>query len=167
MRIGICPGSFDPITIGHEDIIKRAAKIFDKIYVLIAFNSEKKYIFNQNERIIMCKKVFQDINNIDVVSTTDELVVTYCKNMGINTIIKGLRNNADFEYEMQIAQVNASVGDEIETFFIPAKPEYSFVSSMVVREIAKYDGDISKFVPKIILNDIKNKFIDLNSDVRK
>jgi pantetheine-phosphate adenylyltransferase len=155
--IAVCPGSFDPITYGHLDIIKRGAKVFDEVYVVVLNNSTKQPLFTVEERLHLIKEVTKDIPNVKV----DEfhgLLVDYAKSVEANAIIRGLRAVSDFEYEMQITSMNRVLNDEIETFFIMTNNQYSFLSSSIVKEVAHYDGKISELVPSIVERALHKKF---------
>ncbi|MBN8191578.1 pantetheine-phosphate adenylyltransferase [Bacillus sp. NTK074B] len=155
--IAVCPGSFDPITYGHLDIITRGAKVFDQIYVVVLNNSSKKPLFSVEERIELIREVTRDIPNV-VVDSFQGLLVDYAKNVNAKAIIRGLRAVSDFEYEMQITSMNRVLDDEIETFFIMTNNQYSFLSSSIVKEVAKYGGDISELVPKRVEESLKKKY---------
>ena len=144
-KIAIFPGSFDPITIGHVDVVKRAAKVFDEIVVAIGVNTQKKYLFDLEERTNWIKKVFANETNVRV-ETYQGLTVNFCKEIGANYIIRGIRSSADFEYEKTIAQLNQMMHAEVETFLILSSPELSAISSTIVREIIIGKGDVSKFI---------------------
>ena len=155
--IAVCPGSFDPITYGHLDIITRGAKVFDKMYVVVLNNSSKKPLFSVEERIELIREVTRDIPNV-VVDSFQGLLVDYAKSVNAKAIIRGLRAVSDFEYEMQITSMNRVLDDEIETFFIMTNNQYSFLSSSIVKEVAKYGGDISELVPKRVEESLKTKY---------
>ncbi|MFM1758559.1 MAG: hypothetical protein RL193_1136 [Actinomycetota bacterium] len=144
MRRAVCPGSFDPITFGHLDIITRASAHFDEVVVAVFINSTKQSLFTVEERIAMIKETTKDLPNIKVDSWSG-LTVDYCKQNNIDVITKGLRAVSDFDYELQQAQVNLQAG--IDTMFMATDPAHSFLSSSLVKELAKYNGDISKMVP--------------------
>lgn len=156
-KIAVFPGSFDPITIGHEDIVKRASEIFDEIIVAIGVNTQKKYLFDLDTRINWIKKVFENHENVSVQSYNG-LTINFCQEISAKYIIRGIRSSADFEYEKTIAQLNHMMQPEIDTFLILSSPELSAISSTIVREIIIGKGDISKFIPASIANDVKEKF---------
>lgn len=157
MNIAVYPGSFDPVTYGHIDIIKRASKISDKLIVGVLMNSSKKGLFTIEERVEMLKEVTKDIANVEIKSF-DGLLVDFAKNNDANTIIRGLRAITDFDYELQMAQTNRALYDKADTIFIPTSIEYSFLSSTTVKEIAGLGGDITKFVAPCIEKRLKEKY---------
>ena len=153
MKIAIFPGSFDPITNGHIDLVKRFAPLFDKIIVAVGVNSAKKGLFSVEQRIKWLEEVFINDPTINV-GSFEGLTVNYCKQEKAKYIIRGLRNASDFDYEKTISQLNNIIGDNVETLFFISKPEYSHISSTIVREIIKGKGDISTFVPEFMAEDI-------------
>lgn len=157
MKKAIYPGSFDPITNGHLDIIKRGAKIFDKVVVAILINPDKQGIFSVGERIELILKATQEIENIEVVSFNGMLVDLLAEK-DIQIVLKGIRNTTDFEYENTMGKINKKLNKEIETIYMISESETSYVSSSVVRGICKFGGDISFMVPECIKEDIENKF---------
>jgi pantetheine-phosphate adenylyltransferase len=158
MSISIYPGSFDPVTLGHIDIIKRAAKMTDVLIVGVLKNSAKRGLFTIEEREDMLRQVTKDIPNIEIKSF-DGLLVDFAKENNANTIVRGLRAITDFDYELQMAQTNRALYEGADTIFIPTSIEYSFLSSTTVREIASLKGDISKFVAPYVEEKLKEKFI--------
>ncbi len=157
MKKAVYPGSFDPITFGHLDIIKRSAKMVDELVVGVLHNSAKNSLFSLEERVNMIKEMTKDIPNVKVESF-DGLLVDYMRRIGANIIIRGLRAVTDFEYELQLAQINHVQNEEIETLFLITNLKYSYLSSTIVKEIASYGGDISKFVPKQLMDCIYEKY---------
>lgn len=157
-KIAVYPGSFDPITNGHLDIIKRSADIFDKIIVGVLENPEKKNsLFTIEERVELIDKVIKDLPNIEVKSFRG-LVVEFMKEVNAEVIIKGLRAVSDFEYEIQMAQMNNKLNTSIETLFMATSNNYSFLSSSLIKQVAMHGGNIEEFVPKEIIDDICTKF---------
>ena len=152
MKIAVCPGSFDPITLGHLDVVERACELFDKVIVLVMSNSSKKSAFSVEERIDLIKKCVK-LPNIEV-DTYSGLLVDYAKIANANAIVKGLRAVSNFDYEFQQALINKSLNPEVETVFIPARGENMFLSSSMVKEVCSLNGDTSPYVPKEIVNDI-------------
>ena len=157
--IAVCPGSFDPITYGHLDIIKRGAKVFKEVHVVVLNNSSKNPLFTVDERIALIKEVTKDIPNVTV-DSFQGLLVDYAKSVKASAIIRGLRAVSDFEYEMQITSMNRVLNDDIETFFIMTKNQYSFLSSSIVKEVAKYNGKVSELVPQIVEKALMEKFAE-------
>lgn len=145
----ICPGSFDPVTLGHMDVIKRSAKMFDHVIVAVLVNSTKIPSFSIEERIELLKEVTSGIDNIEIVSF-DGLLAQYCKEHGVDAIVKGLRAVSDFEYEFQMAITNKKLNPQLETIFLMADADSMYLSSSMVREVASMGGDISHFVPECI-----------------
>ncbi|EAD4837317.1 pantetheine-phosphate adenylyltransferase [Listeria monocytogenes] len=156
-KIAVIPGTFDPITNGHLDIIERAAKIFDVLYVSVLNNSSKKPLFTIEERMEMIRQVTAHLPNVQVESASG-LTVDYAATRGATAIVRGLRAVSDFEYEMQIASMNRTLNADIETFFVMTNTKYSFLSSSMVKEVAQYQGDISELVPKIVNKQVQAKF---------
>ncbi|MCB0400589.1 MAG: pantetheine-phosphate adenylyltransferase [Flavobacteriales bacterium] len=153
MRTAVFPGSFDPITKGHQDIVERALPLFDKVIVAIGTNSAKNYLFSLEERKMFIEETFH--NPKIEVATYDGLTVDFCKKAGAQFIIRGIRNAIDYNYENSIAQMNKMMHSDIETLFLPTNPELSAINSTIVRDIFVNGGDISKFVPASIKDRIK------------
>lgn len=147
MKIALFPGSFDPITIAHVDILKRALPLFDKIVVGIGLNSAKQNFLSAEKREEIVKTVFADTTNVEV-QLYEGLTVDFCKKIHANYMVRGIRSVGDFEYERAIAQINQTMMPEMETIFILSKPEYSAISSTIVRDILRNNGDVSKFLPE-------------------
>ena len=157
MKRAIYPGSFDPVTNGHVDIILRSSKIVDKLIVGVLNNSAKKSLFSVEERVSMLKELTKDLPNVEVTSF-DGLLVDYMREIDASIIVRGLRAVTDFEYELQIAQTNHIENTDIETIFLTTNLQYSYLSSTIVKEFACYGGDISKFVPEQFVDRIYEKY---------
>ena len=149
MAIALCPGSFDPVTLGHLDIIGRSALLYDEVLVAVGLNASKKRMFAFDERTDMLREATSQWDNVKVTSF-DGLIVDFCKQNGVQVIVKGLRAISDFDYELQMAQMNKSLAD-IETVFVPTSPEWSFLASSLVKEVARFGGDVSGLVPSDVL----------------
>lgn len=156
MKIAIYPGSFDPITNGHLDIIKRASKIYDKIIVSVLQNPSKNPMFTLEERVELIKRVVKPYENVDVDCFTG-LLIDYAKQQNANVIIKGLRAVSDFEYEFQMALMNRKLASDIETIFLMTNSQYSYLSSSIIKEVAKFGGCIEGLVPEIVKDSIFKK----------
>lgn len=157
MRIAICPGSFDPITLGHLNIIRRSAQIFDKVIVCIMFNSTKtRPMFTIEERVEMVRKVVAKYPNVEV-DTFDGLLAEYARKFDGAVIVKGMRAASDFEYEFQMNLINKKINPSLETMFLTASEKYTFLSSSVVREMASYGADLTGFVPYEIIGEVEKK----------
>lgn len=155
-RIAVCPGSFDPVTYGHLDIITRAAKMFDRLIVVVASNGAKHCSFTPEERVAMIKKCIPDLKNVEV-EHYDGLLANYAAEKGATAIIKGLRAMSDFEYEFQMALTNKKLNPRVETLFLTTATGNMYLSSSMVKQIAGMGGDISSFVPEVIRADIMNR----------
>lgn len=151
-RIAIFPGSFDPFTVGHESIVRRAFGLFDEIIIAIGYNTNKPGYFSIKSRMKWIEKVFENDSNVKVDHYTD-LTVDYCRRVGAGYILRGLRTSSDFEYERAIAQVNKSMHKEIESIFILTMPEHTHINSSIVRDIILHGGDASEFIPEGIVID--------------
>lgn len=157
MITAIYPGTFDPITLGHLDIIERSARIFDRLIVSVVMNPGKHPLFELDERVELIKKVVAPYPNVEV-SSSVELLADFARQYENPVIIKGLRNHIDYEYETTMAVFNKKLNPQLETFFITAKLDYTYVSSTAVRQLALYGADLSDYVPKVVEDEIKNKF---------
>lgn len=151
MTIAIYPGSFDPITNGHLDILKSGSEIFDKVIIAVSYNVNKKGFLTVDERVDLIKKSVSNIKNVEV-DSFEGLTVEYAKRKGAHVLLRGLRTSFDFEYELQLSQTNNALNSDLKTVFLITKPEYNFISSSMVREILINKGDISKFVPTEVKN---------------
>lgn len=159
MKTAIYPGSFDPITLGHLNIIRRAAQIFDKVVVCVMKNREKTPLFSIEERMELVRKVTDRFPNVEV-ATTDMLLAEYAKLYDGAVIVKGLRAVSDFDYEFQIALINKKMNPALDTLFLTASEKYTFLSSTVVKEMAAYGADLAEFVPREIIGDVLEKMND-------
>ena len=155
-KIAIVPGSFDPITYGHIDIIKRSSELFDEIIVAILVNPDKKYLFSLEERVEMIEETIKDIPNVKV-DAFSGLLVNYAKKVGSSVIVRGLRAVSDFEYEMQLTFMNKALDEGIETFYMMANKQYSFISSSIAKGVSGFGADLSKFVPKNVEERLEKK----------
>ena len=156
MRIGVCPGSFDPVTLGHMDIIERATKIFDKVIVAVLNNPAKQTSFTVEERVTLLKRATEHLQTVEE-DSFEGLLADYAKLCNATAIVKGLRALSDFEYEFQMALTNQRLNKGLETVFLTTSSDNMFLSSSVVKDIARFGGDISTLVPSCILNDIKQR----------
>ncbi|MCR5222442.1 MAG: pantetheine-phosphate adenylyltransferase [Lachnospiraceae bacterium] len=157
MKKAIYPGSFDPVTYGHLDIIKRAAMIFDEITVSVLNNSGKSPLFSIEERVKILKEVTKDMPNVKV-DSFNGLLVEHAKKSGADVVIRGLRAITDFEYELQLSQTNRKLCDQVDTVFLTTSLDYAYLSSSTVKEVASYGGDISKFVPPYVAEMVYRKY---------
>ena len=157
MKTAIYPGSFDPITKGHLDVLKRACAIFDKVVLVVSVNVNKKSFLPLEDRLKLIKESCNDIENVEI-DSYDGLTIEYAKKRNANVLIRGLRAVSDFEYEMQLSQANSALSSDIHTVFLITKPKYNFISSGTVREIALMKGDVSKFVPEPVAKYLENKY---------
>lgn len=158
MRRAVCPGSFDPVTYGHIDIVGRAAKQYDEVVVAVLNNINKRGLFTVDEKLDMLSEGTEDFGNV-AVAQFDGLLVEFCRANGIDTIVRSLRSVSDFDYELQIAQMNYRLSG-VETVFMTANPQYSFLSSSLVREIAQHDGDVSSLVTPYVQKRLREKYAE-------
>ncbi|HEY8339104.1 MAG TPA: pantetheine-phosphate adenylyltransferase [Egibacteraceae bacterium] len=154
----VCPGSFDPVTYGHVDVIERAAARFDRLVVACTRNLGKKGLFDVAERVELLEAVLGHLDNVEV-APFEGLLVDFCRERGVRIVVKGLRAVSDFEYELQMAQMNARIGD-VETLFMSTSPVYSFLSSSLVKEVARLGGDVTDFVPPIVAERLRERLIE-------
>ncbi len=157
-QIALYAGSFDPITNGHIDIIERTAQLFDEVVIAISYNTTKKNLFTQQERMQLAKDCLAHLKNVRVIEHTGGLTVNLAEKLGATVLVRGIRNTVDFEYESNIATLNKTQNDKIETIIFLANDQYRFVSSSMIKEIAQFGGDITQFVPKIVEQAIQTKF---------
>ncbi len=156
MKIAIYPGTFDPVTYGHLDILERALKLFDKVFVTVARNSAKNPLFTEDERIHLLHQVTRQYKNVEI-DSFQGLLVDYVRRHKAVAIVRGLRAMTDFEFELQMALMNRKLNDHVETIFLMPNEKYTYLSSNIVREIARLGGDVSQFVPKTVLSALKRK----------
>ena len=156
MTTAVYPGSFDPVTYGHLDIIRRAAKMFDCLIIAVLNNSAKSPLFTADERVRMIREITADIPNVRI-EKFDGLTIEICHKMGAQFMVRGLRAVTDFEYELQIAQTNRVIAPDIDTVFLTTNLKYSYLSSSIVKEIASYDGDIHSFIDPLVEKEIRRK----------
>ncbi|AOO65390.1 pantetheine-phosphate adenylyltransferase [Sulfurospirillum halorespirans] len=157
MRVAIYPGTFDPITNGHMDVIKRAQKLFDKVLVAVALSEEKRPVFDINTRVEMVQAAIKDMQGVEV-EPFDNLLVSFSKEKDIRVMIRGLRAVSDFEFELQMGYANASLWSEIETVYLMPSLKNAFISSSVVRSIAKHGGNVAHLVPPMVLPYLQSRF---------
>ena len=158
-RVAVCPGSFDPITYGHLDIIERTSKVFDKVYISVLRNSSKKGLFTPQERVEMIEEVTSHLDNVEVKQFYG-LLIDFCNEVGAKAIVRGLRAVSDFEYEMQLTSMNRKLDSDIETIYMMTNNNYSFISSSIVKEVAKYGGKMEDLVPPHVANLVQEKLSD-------
>jgi pantetheine-phosphate adenylyltransferase len=162
VRRAVCPGSFDPVTNGHIDIVSRASALFDEVTVAVLINKSKKSMFTVEERIDMLTEVCSGFANVKI-DAFHGLLVDFCQERGIHAIVKGLRAVSDFDYELQMAQMNSSLAP-VETVFVPTSPEYSFLASSLVKEVATFGGDVSTLVPPLVLDRLRARLEERGRD---
>ena len=156
-RLAICPGSFDPLTNGHLDIIRRGSNIFDSVIIAVFNNAAKSSLFSVEERIYLIKEATKDIPNV-IVDSSEGLLIDYAREKKAQVILRGLRAVSDFEYEMQITSMNRKLDNDIETFFMMTNNQYSFLSSSIVKEVAKYKANVSDLVPEVVEKALIEKY---------
>jgi len=156
MKIAIYPGSFDPVTSGHLNIIRRAAHIFDRLIVCVMVNGGKQPMFSQEERVDLIRRVTADIPNVEV-DSSEELLAEYARRKGSCVIVKGLRAGSDFENEFQMAMINRKINPELDTMFLTAEHQYMYMSSSMVKELGRYGADLSDFLPEVIIPDFQER----------
>lgn len=156
-RIGLFTGSFDPMTNGHLDLIERASKLFDKLYVGIFYNPHKNGFLPIEGRLETVEKAVEHLKNVQVIASHDELVVDVARKLGVHVLVRGLRNAADLQYEASFDFYNHQLAGEIETVYLHSRPEHVYISSSAVRELLKFEQDISKYVPNVVLEELKNE----------
>jgi pantetheine-phosphate adenylyltransferase len=161
VKKAVCPGSFDPITNGHLDVIERASHLFDEVVIAVLVNNSKSSLFTIEERIVLARDCVKHLPNVKV-DMWSGLLVDYCRENKVDAIVKGLRAVSDFDYELQMAQMNLQLKG-VDTLLMATKPAYSFLSSSLVREIARYGGDVSKLVPSGVLSELIRKAKDSSS----
>ena len=157
MTVAMFPGTFDPVTNGHLDLIRRSSRIFDKVVVVIFDNPMKKQLFNLDERHHLLEQVTADLDNVEINHFSKTLLIFHARESGANVLIRGVRTIADFEYEAQMTLMNRHLAGDIETVYLTPRAEYTHVASSLVKEVASYGGDISPFVPPEVLNALKEK----------
>ncbi|MGI6225027.1 MAG: pantetheine-phosphate adenylyltransferase [Peptococcales bacterium] len=158
MKIAVYPGTFDPVTYGHMHIIKRAAKLFDRVIMAVALETNKKTLFTAEERIALIKECcLEGLDNVEL-ELFDGLLVDYVRKKKAVAIIRGLRAVSDFEFEMQMASVNRQLAESVETIFLMTDPEYSFISSSIIKNVASLDGEVRYFVPEVVANALRKKY---------
>lgn len=156
-RIAVVPGSFDPITYGHLDIIERSSKVFDTLYISVLKNSSKQGLFDVEERLELIRETTKNLDNVEVVSFNG-LLIDFCQSVNARAIIRGLRAVSDFEYEMQLTSMNRKLDSSIETIYMMTNNNYSFISSSIVKEVAKYNGKVEDVVPPVVEAALAKKF---------
>ena len=157
-KVGLFAGSFDPVTNGHLDLIKRASLLFDKLYVGIFYNQEKQGLFDIPSRKAMLEAAVSQFDNVEVITARDSLAVSIARSLGVTQLVRGLRNAQDFEYEAKMALFNRELAEEIETVFLLTAPEWLYVSSSGMRELIHFKADISAYVPEAVVKEVEKKF---------
>ncbi|MBP5176311.1 MAG: pantetheine-phosphate adenylyltransferase [Treponema sp.] len=157
MMLAVFPGSFDPPTFGHLNIIERCSRLFDDIDVVVAVNPDKKYLFSAEERLKMLTELTEDFSNVSV-HVCNTLISDYCRKVGAKVLLRGIRNTNDFSYEFDLSLINRSLNQQVETLFVPTEQRYFLIRSSSIKELARYGGDISGMVPPIVDKAIKEKY---------
>ena len=160
MTIAIYPGSFDPVTLGHMNMIKRASRCFDKVIVCVMVNSKKQGMFTPEERVDMLTRATERFPNVEV-DFSDELLAAYAKRRGAHVVVKGLRAVSDFEQEVQMAVINRKLNPELETMFLASSEKYTYLSSTIVKEMARYGADLADFIPREIVDEVNQRMAEL------
>lgn len=160
MKVAIYPGSFDPVTTGHLNIIRRAARIFDRLIVCVMVNSGKNPMFSLEERVELIRMVTRDLSNVEV-DSSDALLAEYARTIGDCVIVKGLRAGSDFEYEFQMAMINRKINPDLDTMFLTAEQQYTYLSSSMVKELGHYNVDLKDFLPEEIIPVVKNRIASI------
>jgi len=160
MSIAIYPGSFDPVTLGHLNIIKRASACFDKVIVCVMINSKKTGMFTREERVDQLRRATERFPNVEV-DSSDELLAAYAKRKGAHVLVKGLRAVSDYEYEVQMALVNRKLNPNLETMFMASSEKYTYLSSTIVKEMARYGADLAEFIPREIVDEVNQRMKEL------
>jgi pantetheine-phosphate adenylyltransferase len=160
--IAVYAGSFDPVTDGHLDVMRRAARLFDSVVVAVGVHPTRKALFSTEERVDLLEKTTSDMDNVTVASFSG-LLIHYCESIGAKVLIRGLRHAMDFEYELQIAQANADMAPDVETVFLPTTLKYTFLTASLLREIASHGGDVSRYAPRVVCDALARKFDKLPS----
>lgn len=158
MKVAVYPGSFDPVTLGHLDIIRRASAVFDRVIVAVLNNAGKNPLFTVPERMDLLHQVTAGLHNVEIDSFND-LLIEYMKTKQANVIVRALRSVSDYEYELQLASMNRKLGDDVETLFMTSSPQYSYLSSSIVKEIARFHGPVSELVPPEVELALKHKYV--------
>jgi pantetheine-phosphate adenylyltransferase len=157
IHVAIYPGSFDPPTFGHLDVVDRASKIFPRVVVALGLNPHREGLFDMAERVELLQEVTRGYENVEV-DRFDGLLVEYARSLGARVLVRGLRAQTDFEYELHIAHANADLAPEIDTLFLPTRTRHGFISASLVREIARHGGDVSRYAPEVVCRALKAKF---------
>ena len=160
MKTAVVPGSFDPVTLGHADVIRKSAALFDRVVVLVTVNLEKKTLFSPEERIALIRQAFQDFPNVEV-DFSDELLAAYARRKRAHVVVKGLRAVSDFEQEVQMAVINRKLNPQLETMFLASSEKYTYLSSTIVKEMARYGANLAEFVPREIVDDVNRRMREL------